>query len=336
LPTSSRRARFSVAQSNQHIDWSTYVDVLQAADKMAFETFWSFDHLMPIGGGDSDGSCHECYTTLAAHAALTKRIRVGALVSGAAYRNAALTIKMATQVDVISGGRFDFGIGAGWAEREFRAFDLPFASAKERVGKLRELLILAKRLWSGDPHKKVTYEGKYVKAHDLFMNPQPVQRPRPPILIGGGGEQLTLRVVARHADIWHGFGDIPALQAKMALLDEYARGYGRDPSTLTRAASVAIWVGDPPAAMIERLSSTTGRGGGGMRGLITGTPDQIEARLNEYVDAGIGYFICSSPGGINLDNWRRISEEIIPRFDATRPPLWRARASSGRAVGATA
>src|SRR5207249_6208462 len=112
-----------------------------------FETFWSFDHLMPIGGA-LEGSCFECYTTLAAFAALTRRIRVGALVTGATYRNAALQIKMATQIDVISGGRLDFGIGAGWAEREFRAYDLSFPTPKERVGRLRETVELAKRLWS--------------------------------------------------------------------------------------------------------------------------------------------------------------------------------------------
>lgn len=303
---SSRRARFSVALSNQNVAWPDYRDALLAADEMAFETFWSFDHLMPIRG-DLDGSCHECYTTLAAFAAATKRIRIGALVSGAAYRNAAMQIKLATQIDVISNGRFDFGIGAGWAEREFRAYDLPFPSPRERVGKLRETLVLAKRLWSGDPRKKITYEGKYVRAYDLFLNPQPVQRPRPPILIGGGGEQLTLRVVARHADIWHGFGDLPALQRKMALIDGYAREYGRDPQQITRSTNVTIWVGQPPAAVTERLGS-------GAAALISGTPGQIEDRLRAYTDAGITYFIVGSAGGVDLDNWRRISDQVIPRF----------------------
>ena len=304
---SKRRVRFSVARSNQHIAWPDYVTALKAADEMAFETFWSFDHLMPIGG-DPDGACHECYTTLAAHAALTKRIRIGALVTGAAYRNPALQIKMATQIDVISNGRFDFGIGAGWAEREYRAFNIPFGSPKERIGTLRETLVLAKRLWSGDPSKKVTYEGKYVQARDLFLNPQPVQRPRPPILIGGGGEQLTLRVVARHADIWHAFGDPGSLGRKLALLDDYAREYKRDPASIARSTNVAIWVGTPPATLLEKLGER------GARSLISGTPEQIASRLQAYVDAGITYFICSSPGGLDLDNWRRISDQVLPRY----------------------
>ncbi|CAA9269459.1 MAG: hypothetical protein AVDCRST_MAG77-3119 [uncultured Chloroflexi bacterium] len=306
--TAKTGVRFSVALSNQHIGWDDYKTALLAADEMAFETFWSFDHLMPIGG-DPDGSCHECYTTLAAFAALTKRIRIGALVSGAAYRNPAMQIKLATQIDVISDGRFDFGIGAGWAEREFRAFNLPFSTPKERIGMLRETLVLAKRLWSGDPTKKVTYEGKYVQAYDLFLNPQPVQRPRPPILIGGGGEQLTLRVVARHADIWHGFGDLDTLKRKIALIDDYAREYKRDPASIAKSTNVAIWVGDPSSVPAQAAG---GRGGG--RPPIAGTPEQIEAKLREYVDAGITYFIVGSQGGVHLDNWRRISEQVIPRF----------------------
>jgi alkanesulfonate monooxygenase SsuD/methylene tetrahydromethanopterin reductase-like flavin-dependent oxidoreductase (luciferase family) len=307
LTASTGRIRFAVALSNQNIDWADYRAALLAADEMAFETFWSFDHLFPIGG-DPDGSCHECYTTLAAFAAMTKRIRIGALVTGAAYRNPALQIKMATQVDVISGGRLDFGIGAGWAEREFRAFDLPFASPKERVGTLRETVELAKALWTGDPGRKVTYEGEYVRAYDLFLNPQPVQRPRPPILIGGGGEQLTLRVVARHADIWHGFGDVATLRRKVELIDGYARRYRRDPAEITRATSVSIWVGEPPEALLARLGE---RGG---RSLISGTPEAIAARLREYVDAGITYFVVGSAGGVDLDNWRRVSEQVVPLF----------------------
>jgi alkanesulfonate monooxygenase SsuD/methylene tetrahydromethanopterin reductase-like flavin-dependent oxidoreductase (luciferase family) len=300
--------RFSVALANQNIAWADYRAALLAADALAFETFWTFDHLMPIGG-DPDGPCHESYTTMAAFAAMTRRIRIGALVTGAAYRNAALQIKMATQIDVISDGRFDFGIGAGWAEREFRAFDLPFATPKERVGKLRETVELAKRLWTGDPHKKVTYEGKYVKAYDLFLNPQPVQRPRPPILIGGGGEQLTLRVVARHADIWHGFGDLDTLKRKIDLIGEYARGYKRDPDDIAYSTNVSIWVGEPPAEVLQRLSGSRGN-----RSLISGDPAAIEARLREYVDVGITYFIVGSAGGLDLDNWRRVSEQVLPRF----------------------
>jgi alkanesulfonate monooxygenase SsuD/methylene tetrahydromethanopterin reductase-like flavin-dependent oxidoreductase (luciferase family) len=306
--------RFALALPPTHADWPEYLAAVKAADDMAYETFWGFDHLMPISG-DMDGPNIECYTTMAALAAATTRIRIGALVTGVVYRNPALQIKEATQVDVISGGRFDFGIGAGWAEREFTAFNIPFPEPKARLGTLRETLELAKLLWSGDPRKKVSYEGKYVKATDIFLNPQPVQRPRPPILIGGGGEQVTLRIVARHADIWHGGGDPAALARKIGLIDEYARGYGRDPAEIVKSTSVSLWVGALPESVVERLAARSGRPAEQVRaGFIQGEPAAIEERLRELAALGIGYFMVSGGSPALVDNWRRVSDEVIPRF----------------------
>jgi alkanesulfonate monooxygenase SsuD/methylene tetrahydromethanopterin reductase-like flavin-dependent oxidoreductase (luciferase family) len=307
--------RFALALAPTHLEWEPYLAAVQAADTMRYETFWGYDHLMPIFG-DMEDANFECYTTMAALAAATRRIRVGALVSGVTYRNPAFQIKEATQVDVISGGRFDFGIGAGWAEREFKAFNIPFPEPKVRIRILRETLDVAKLMWSGDPRKKVSYEGQYVKVTDVFLNPQPVQRPHPPILIGGGGEQLTLRVVARHADIWHGGGDADTLRRKIGLIDEYARGYGRDPDSIAKSTSVSIWVGDRvPDEVIERLAKTTGRPAEQIRqGMIQGDPGAIEARLRELAALGISYFIVSGGSPALVENWRRISDQVIPRF----------------------
>ncbi len=307
--------RFTLAMPPSHISWLDYLAAVQAADALAFETFWTFDHLMPIFG-DMDGSNFDCYTTMAALAAATKRIRLGALVSGVTYRNPGIQLKEATQVDVISGGRFDFGIGAGWAEREFKAFDIPFAAPKDRIGMLRETLDVAKLLWGADPGQKVSYEGKYVKVTDAFLNPQPVQRPHPPILIGGGGEQLTLRVVARHADIWHGGGDAATLTRKIGLIDEYARGYGRDPGEITKSTSVSIWVGgEIPDAVLAEITRINGRPADQVKqGMLQGDPAAIEAKIREQIDLGITYFMVSGGSPKLTDNWRRISEEIIPRF----------------------
>ena len=307
--------RFAIALPPTHVAWSDYLAAAQAADAMAYETFWGYDHLMPIFG-DMDDSNHECYTTMAALGAATKRIRVGALVSGVAYRNPALQIKEATQVDVISGGRFDFGIGAGWAEREFKAFNIPFAEPKERIGMLRETLDIAKLLWSGDPRKKVSYTGKYASVTDCFLNPQPIQPSGPPILIGGGGEQLTLRVVARHADIWHGFGDPATLTRKIGLIDEYARGYGRDPQSIAKSTNLNLWVGDSvPDEVVARMAAFRGMSVEQARqGLVVGDADTIEAHIRKLIALGLSYFIVS--GGLPdlTANWQRISDQIIPRF----------------------
>lgn len=307
--------RFALALPPTHVEWSDYLAAVKAADTMAYETFWGFDHLMPIFG-DMEGPNFECYTTLAALAAATTRIRLGALVTGAIYRNPALQIKEATQVDVVSGGRLDFGIGAGWAQREFQAFNIPFPpEPKVRIGTLRETLDIAKLLWSGDPRKKVSYQGKYASITDCFLNPQPIQRPHPPILIGGGGEQLTLRVVARHADIWHGFGDPATLQRKIELIDQYARDYGRDPNSIAKSTNVSIWVGELPDSVVTLLSTLNGRTVEQNRqSFITGSPAAIEARIRQLAELGISYFIVAGGSPKFTDNWRRVSEQVLPRF----------------------
>lgn len=306
--------QFDLKLPPQNITWSDYRAAALIADGLAFGTFWTWDHLLPISG-DMDAAEHECYTTLAALAEATKRIRIGAHVSGVMYRNPALQIKLATEIDVISNGRFDFGIGAAWAEREFRAFNIPFPPPKDRIGTLRETLDLAKQVWSGDPRKKVTYEGKYVTARDLFINPQPVQKPHPPIVIGGGGEQLTLRVVARHADVWHGFGDLATLKRKIDLIDGYARDYGRDGAEIVKSTDAPIWVGELDDVALARLTRATGRSADQLRGsVLHGDPATIVQKLQPYVDLGIRRFIVSAWSLDLADNWRRVSEEIIPRF----------------------
>lgn len=307
--------RFALALPPTHVEWSDYLAAAVAADSMRYESFWGFDHLMPIYG-DMDGPNFECYTTMAALAVATKRIRLGALVTGVIYRNPALQIKEATQLDVISGGRLDFGIGAGWAEREFKAFNIPFPpEPKVRIGTLRETLDVAKLLWAAEPRQKVSYSGKYVTVTDAFLNPQVVQRPRPPILIGGGGEQLTLRVVARHADIWHGFGDPTTLTRKIELINGYARDYGRDPDSIAKSTNVSIWVGELPDSVVTLISGTTGRPAEQIRqGFITGDPAAIEARLRQLAALGVSYFIVAGGHAKLTDNWQRISDQVLPRF----------------------
>jgi len=305
---------FSLAYPPQHVEWSDYLASAVAADGLRFKTFWTWDHLFPISG-DLDGLEHECYTTLAALAQATKRIRVGALVSGVMYRRPALQLKMATEIDVISGGRFDFGIGAAWAEREFRAFDIPFPPPKERIGTLRDTLQLASLAWNGDPRRKISYHGKYVQVDDFFLNPQPIQKPHPPILVGGAGEQLTLRVVAQYADVWHGFGDPATLRRKIELIEQYAPDYGREGADVVKSTTVSIWVGDLTDAELQRLSRVVERPAEQIRATtISGDAQQIESRLRAFVDVGITDFIVSAYGPTELPNWRRISEQIIPRF----------------------
>lgn len=308
------RIQFDLKLPPQNITWTDLQAAAVAADGLAFGTFWIWDHLYPIFG-DMEASEHECYTTLGALAVATRHIRLGAHVSGVMYRNPALQIKEATEIDVISNGRLDFGIGAAWAEREFRSFNLPFPEPKVRIGTLRETLDLALLAWSGDPRKKIDFDGKYVQVHDFFLNPQPIQKPHPPIMVGGGGEQLTLRVVAKDANIWHGFGDPATLKRKIDLIAQYAPNYGRQLSDIQLCTDAPIWVGDLPDWAVARLGKTNGRSADQIRAsTITGDPKAIAARLQPFIDLGITRFIVSAGALDFIDNWRRVSEEIIPLY----------------------
>ena len=168
-------------------------------------------------------------------------------------------------------------------------------------------------LWSGDPREKVTYEGKHVRARDLFLNPQPVQRPRPPILVAGGGEQVTLRVAARHADVWHGLaGDEDTLRRKIALFDGYARACGRDPGEIVKVADLDIRVGGPPAPRAPFKPSYRDPI------VFSGHPEEVAGRIREVVKGlGITYFIVRRPP---------LATDGLPAHQ--RSPTWRTGGAS--------
>ncbi|WP_460526160.1 LLM class flavin-dependent oxidoreductase [Flindersiella endophytica] len=234
---------------------------------------WLFDHLMPIAG-DVDGPIFEGWTLLSALAAQTQRIRLGLLVTSNRFRPPAMLAKIATTVDVVSNGRLDFGIGSGsrpshpLAKREYDAHGLPFHDASHAVASLAEACTVIRRLWSED--KPFDFDGEYVRLTGAFGNPKPVQRPHPPIMIGGRASS-TLRVVAEHADLWNipGGGDIDDLAARSRLLDRYCDEIGRDPAEITR--SIALMVSyDQPAVTRNQITEALGKG---FRHFVLSLPD---------------------------------------------------------------
>jgi len=209
---------------------------------------WLFDHLMPIGG-NLDGPAHEGWTLLSALAAHTRRLRVGLLVTSNRFRPPAMLAKIAATVDIVSGGRLDFGIGAGsrpdhpLARREYEAHGLPFHDFAHSVGSLAEACTVIRRLWTET--EPFDFDGTYVQLAGAFCNPKPVQRPYPPILIGGRSS-ATLRVVAEHADLWNiPGGDIDDVIRRSALLDRYCGEIGRDPASITRSIHLPVSYDQP-------------------------------------------------------------------------------------------
>ena len=223
-------------------------DVWVTADQGGFDHIWAYDHLQALGP-DPVEPILDGWTILASMAEVTKRARIGLNVTGNLYRHPALLAKIATTVDHISGGRLEFGIGAAWNEPEFAMIGMPFPSAGDRIRMLNEACYVFKALWT---EPRATYAGRFYTITDAIAEPKPVQKPYPPIWIGGSGPKRTLRVVARHADVWHAQRSRDPKQS-MGLLDQHCAKIGRDPSTIRRSVAVTLTTIDATLAEIESL-----------------------------------------------------------------------------------
>ena len=256
---------FGIATAPQQVSYHDVLRVWREADTIpAIEHAWLFDHLMPIGG-DPDGPVFEGWTLLPALAAQTERLRLGLLVTSNRFRPPAVLAKIATTVDIVSGGRLDFGIGAGsrpsipWARREYEAHGLPYDDFAHSVGSLAEACTVIRRLWTED--KPFDFDGTYVRLTGAFGNPKPVQRPHPPIVIGGRST-ATLRVVAEHADVWNmPGGDIEDAVSRSALLDRLCAETGRDPASVTRSIVLPASY-ENPGATRDAIAEATAVGFG--------------------------------------------------------------------------
>jgi alkanesulfonate monooxygenase SsuD/methylene tetrahydromethanopterin reductase-like flavin-dependent oxidoreductase (luciferase family) len=240
---------FGIATAPMQVQYQDIQRVWQEADAIAeIEHAWLFDHLMPIGG-PPDGPIFEGWTLLSALAAQTRRLRIGLLVTSNRFRPPAMLAKIATTVDVVSGGRLDFGIGAGsrpdhpLARREYDGHGLPYHDFAHSVGDLAEACTVIRRLWTAT--EPFDFDGAYVRLKGAFGNPKPLQRPYPPIVIGGRSA-ATLRVVAEHADVWNiPGGDLDDAVERSALLDRYCAETGRDPAAITRSMHVGVSYSQP-------------------------------------------------------------------------------------------
>ncbi|MEV6037571.1 LLM class flavin-dependent oxidoreductase [Nonomuraea sp. NPDC052116] len=243
------RPRFGIMTAPSQVDYQDVLRVWREADAIPeIEHAWLFDHLLPIFG-DPNGTTYEGWTLLSALAAQTRRLRLGLLVTSNRFRPPALLAKIAATVDIVSGGRLDFGIGAGsrpsWpsARREYDAHGLPFHDAAHAVGSLAEACTVIRRLWTED--EPFDFHGTYVRLAGAFCNPKPVQRPHPPILIGGRSGP-TLRVAAEHADLWNiPGGDIDDVVRRSRLLDRYCTELGRDPASIIRSIHLPVSYDQP-------------------------------------------------------------------------------------------
>lgn len=283
--------RFGVQTPPQNATYSEIQQVWQEADELGFDTAFVFDHFIPIRS-DPSGPCLEGWTLLAALAAQTKNVRVGVLVTGNTYRAPAVLAKMAATVDHISGGRLILGLGAGWFELEHKAYGIPYDTAGIRARRLVEAVELMKLLFA---QEKSTYAGKYYQLQDAPFEPKPLQKPHPPILIGGMGPRVIQPLAARHANIWHFSvpdGDPAAAKQMCSQFDAICRQVGRDPAAVEKSIS--------------------------LRGpQLSESAEKVRSQVQALVDAGIQHFILSLYPTYDPKVVRRFATEVMPAFRKT-------------------
>lgn len=278
--------------------WNDTLALAKHAEAGGWHSVWYADHFMP-NQEDTSGPTSECWTTLAGLAASVPRVRVGALVSGNTYRHPAVLAKMAANVDNISGGRCVLGLGAGWQENEHKAYGIEFSTLGGRMKRFEEACQVITGLFSNE---KTNFAGKHYQLTDAPLAPKPVQSPLP-LLIGGGGEQRTLRIAAKYANEWNVWGTPEVLAHKGAILNRYCEEIGRDPKSIAHSAQGMLTFTDD-SAVLERMKASG-------RPVIGGDGPGIRALVEQYAEAGVDELIIP---GFNLGRSLSDATAIMDRF----------------------
>jgi F420-dependent oxidoreductase-like protein len=315
----SQPLSFGLQLGPQTVAWGELLRWTLKAEALGFDSAWLADHFIR-GFERPSHPVVEMWSGLAALAACTTRIRLGSLVASVTHRNPGLTAVSAATIDQISGGRFVLGLGAGWSEQEHRAYGMPLPPPATRLAMLAEAIQICRLLWTGDV---VSFEGKHFRLGDAACEIKPVQAPMP-ILVGAMGEQIGLRVVARHADIWNLVGgDVEVLARKQAVLDRYCEEAGRDPATLRRSIEVPIAVATDKATLQRRLDRVIRQRGlpperaGEM--IIAGSPEQCIEKIHRYRALGVSEFMLITLEPFDDDELETFAEHVLPAFKQDAP-----------------
>jgi len=289
-------------------------DVVLECERLGYYSVWLDDHLMlektPI---------LECWTTLSAISTVTETIRLGTMVTCNSFRNPALLAKMATTLDNTSNGRLELGIGAGVQKNEHEAYGFPFPSSKARIERLNEAVEIIKKLWT---EEKASYSGKHYRIRDAVCEPKPVQKPHPPIIIGGGGEKLTLKVTARHADRYD-WGYLPSLEQykrKLKVLEKHCEAVGRSFDDIEKSCWLAgqIFIGENKKELEEKALQQLPEGVSledFMRTNFVGTPEDCIHQLRQYMNLGVTQFMLFFGDLPDLRGLKIFSEKVVRNID---------------------
>jgi F420-dependent oxidoreductase-like protein len=292
--------------------WQKAVDVAVLAEELGYDSIWVYDHFHNVPK-PSQEAVFECWTTMAAISQLTSTIRLGQMVGCNSYRNPGLLAKITSTIDVISGGRLDWGIGAGWYESEYRGYGYEFAKPSDRIGMLKETVEIVKSMWS---QPETTYDGKYYKMSRANCDPKPLQKPSPPVWIGGGGEQLTLRVVAQHADVSNFGSSLEEFVSKRAILQEHCKVVGRDEDSIRKTISSEVFIRETEAEVIAAGSRNlwSEPAESWRAKALVGTPEQVSEKIQKYLDAGCTGFVPWCADYPSTETLELFAKKVIPNF----------------------
>jgi F420-dependent oxidoreductase-like protein len=292
--------------------WEKAVEVALLAEQLGYDSVWLYDHFHNVPRPVHE-AVFECWTTIAAISQRTTRIRLGQMVGCNSYRNPALLAKITSTVDVISGGRLDWGIGAGWYENEYRGYGYDFPSPKDRIGMLREAVEIVRSMWT---QPETTYDGEHYRLVRANCDPKPLQQPHPPIWIGGGGEQLTLRIVARYADRSNFGGNPDEWAHKRDVLRRHCAAVGRDPDEIVMTWSPEVFIRATEAEVVAAGSRSLWSEpfDSWRAGNLVGTPEQVADKVQAYRELGCGGIVPWCADYPDTTSLELLANEVMPAF----------------------
>lgn len=286
----------------------TLLDRAELAERLGYHSMWLVDHFWTFGLPDLD--LLEAIPMMSAIAARTERLRVGTLVLCNSFRNPALLAKSLTTIDHISNGRLEVGLGSGWMEQEYRAYGYEFPSIGTRLRQLEESLQILKAMFT---ENRASFKGRYYTVAEAPNNPKPVQKPHPPILIGGAGEKMMLRLVAKYADRWNCPAGYRDFKKTLGVLHEHCHAIGRDPKEITISEQVMICIGADKAEADQKWEMAKGRRPFSFTA-IKGTPDEVVKQLRERVSWGITMFTMTFADLAPPQTVELFAREVMPAF----------------------
>jgi F420-dependent oxidoreductase-like protein len=299
--------------------WARSVELAGVAERAGYDHLWVYDHVETVPRREPT-HCFEAFTMLAALSQVTTTAELGQLVTCSSYRNAGLLAKEAAGIDVFSGGRLILGLGAGWYSREYQAYGYEYLSDRERLEVLEETITVIPRLWS---EETVTFEGKHLRFDGAFSDPKPLRSPRPPLWVGGGGEKVTLRIAAEHADATNWQVGLDQFVHKSKVLEQHCSRIGRDFGSIVRTHGPDCRLFDTERDLQDWLDSP---GGGQLWGRtahedyvrdnFVGTPERVAEQVQGFVDAGCREFVLWFRDFPSSESLERFAAEVVPKVSA--------------------